>query len=257
MASFTESATLIVRDQASKPIGKINAALKQLEATARGLKSIKVNITGLTKASNDIRKLTGELNRLKAATAQVRVNTSGIAAATRQLNALRAQAARPINVAARAAVAPGARTAAGLGAGARLPATFGVHVLGGIVGLTAASMYGIASAIGRATREGVKDVDIGDTALTTLQLDRIAKETAEFNKTAPKDKQIPLGDTIKTATNEIERIRKAQEGTPGGALMNRGLISQTVAETLPLAGYDVKQAGWLAERQIEFIKMEV
>ena len=54
MASFTEQATLIVRDKSTSEINKINAALKKLFATANQLKSLKIdlglNARGLTQA---------------------------------------------------------------------------------------------------------------------------------------------------------------------------------------------------------------
>jgi hypothetical protein len=234
MANFTELATLAVRDQSSASIRRINAELKKLQATAQSLKSIQINFGGgLGKAHGDIRKLNLELRALQAvgrSAISIRLNTAG---AQQQLAQLRASAQRPIAVATRAATTP--RAAAGLGVLGRV-GPFGVHVLGGTVGLTIASLHALAGAIGRATKEGVKQVDIGDTALNALQLkpgERSAVEAA------------------------IEAIRKAQPGTPGGALLNRGQLAQTLAETLPVAAYDPAAARFLAERQIELIKMEV
>lgn len=98
MASFVEQATLAVRDQSTSQINRINSALKQLRATANSLKSIKVDVKGISKASADVRKLNADLNRLKSSTISMKVDRSGITAASRQLAALRASSARPINI---------------------------------------------------------------------------------------------------------------------------------------------------------------
>jgi hypothetical protein len=104
MASFTEQATLKVADKSSAQLRKINAELKKLFATAKSLKSIKVDVkinTGnIGKATADIRKLHTELNKLKSLSRALRisVNTGGLAAANAQLARLRQQAARPITV---------------------------------------------------------------------------------------------------------------------------------------------------------------
>lgn len=91
------------------------------------MKSIKVDIAGLAKASTETRKLTADLNKLRAIQVNLAVSASGIAQAPRQLNALRTSASRPV-------------TARPLATG------FGVHAAAGV--------------IGRATREGTRDVDV-------------------------------------------------------------------------------------------------
>src|SRR5262245_31689223 len=112
MASFVESATLVIKDESTANINKINAALKQLFATARSFKGAKINIDigerGISRAAADIRKLTADLRSLQGAARaiNVSVNTSGISRAAQQLAQLRAQAARPINIATRAGGAP-------------------------------------------------------------------------------------------------------------------------------------------------------
>jgi hypothetical protein len=96
--------------------------------------------------------------------------------------------------------------------------------------------YQVVRAIGRATKEGVKQADIGDTGLDVLQL--------------PDDEK-------SAAVRAIDRIRKDQQRTPGGALLNRGMLSQLYAETLPTAQYDPAAAEYLAKQQIDLIKMEM
>jgi hypothetical protein len=53
--SYVEQAILRVKDQSSKPIGKINAELKKLFATSR--RPLRVNVTGLDKAARDMKGL--------------------------------------------------------------------------------------------------------------------------------------------------------------------------------------------------------
>ena len=61
MASFTEMASLVVRDQSTAEINRINAALKRLFAPARSLKSVKidirVNAPGVSKTIADLTRL--------------------------------------------------------------------------------------------------------------------------------------------------------------------------------------------------------
>ena len=103
MASFVEEAVLKVVDQSSKPIAKINAELAKLFATAKSLKSMKIDLsvkdTGLSKAAFDVRRLASELRQIKSAgRINLSVNTAGLNQATRQLQQLRSQARQPINV---------------------------------------------------------------------------------------------------------------------------------------------------------------
>jgi hypothetical protein len=105
MASFTESATLEVKDRSTAQIKKINAELKRLQATAASLRSIRIEITGVALARRQIQGLLRDMRALRAVTANIKVNLTGGAAARstinslqRQITALRASAARPIAV---------------------------------------------------------------------------------------------------------------------------------------------------------------
>jgi len=88
MPSFTETATLIVKDKSTAQINKINAALKKLFATARSLKGIKIDIKtpNLRKAIADVNKLQSALRGVKSKTVNVKV--TGVSAARRQVQAL-------------------------------------------------------------------------------------------------------------------------------------------------------------------------
>jgi hypothetical protein len=90
MASFVEQATLKVVDQSSAQIAKINAELKKLFATAKSLKNVKVDPSGLNKTAIAAKKLSKEeevsARRARAATAlaareaeaRLRANLKGI-----------------------------------------------------------------------------------------------------------------------------------------------------------------------------------
>jgi hypothetical protein len=98
MASFTERATLEVKDRSTAQIRKINAELKRLQATANSLRSIKIELTGIALARRQVQGLIRDLRALRALTASVKVSSAGVAAAQRQVAALRRTAARPINI---------------------------------------------------------------------------------------------------------------------------------------------------------------
>ena len=74
MASFTEKATLEVKDKSTAQIKKINAELKKLQATAKSLKNIKIEITGIAQARSQVQALTRDLNKLKTAAKGIRIN---------------------------------------------------------------------------------------------------------------------------------------------------------------------------------------
>lgn len=135
MASFVEQATLILKDKSTPQINKINSALKQLRATANSMKSIRINLTGLQKASADARRLTSDLNKLKSSGAvTIRVNTSGIAAAQRQVNALR---------------------------------TSGRNI---VIGTAHHAAHALAYGAARQVAAGTRTVDIGETSLALKEL---------------------------------------------------------------------------------------
>jgi hypothetical protein len=100
MASFTERATLEVKDKSTAQIRKINAELKKLQQTANSLKSIKISISGIPLARKQVQGLTRDLHALKRAASalNIKVGVQGVTAAQRQLNNLRNSARRPINV---------------------------------------------------------------------------------------------------------------------------------------------------------------
>jgi spore germination protein YaaH len=93
MASFVEQATLIVKDQATSQINKINAALKQLNATAKSIKGMKIDFGNLNKASGDVRRLTAELRSLQSVARNIRlsVNIGPLMAAFASIELLRSQ----------------------------------------------------------------------------------------------------------------------------------------------------------------------
>ena len=126
MASVSSSKQhFVVKDQSTAQINKINAALKKLFATANSLKSIKVDIKvndkGITQAIANINRLKSAMRGLSSHDCNIKANTSGLAAAQKQLTQLRAQAATPITG---PRIATRERNALGLCSGtSRTPAT--------------------------------------------------------------------------------------------------------------------------------------
>lgn len=100
MASFTERATLEVKDKSTSQIRKINSELKKLQATARSLRTIRIDITGLSAATRQVNNLTRALGNLKrvSTSLNIRVGTQGLSQAQRQISTLRNSARRPVNV---------------------------------------------------------------------------------------------------------------------------------------------------------------
>jgi hypothetical protein len=105
VASFVESATLVVKDKSTAQINKINAALKKLFATAKSLKSIKIDVkTGsLKKAIADVNKLNSALRGIK--NTRVNIAVTGVATARRQVQALARDIGRLRNTQVRASQA--------------------------------------------------------------------------------------------------------------------------------------------------------
>lgn len=86
MPNYTEYATLIVNDQSSGPIRKINAELKALAATANALKGslsgIRLDVASLARSTAAAAKLRTELQALaKLGAIKPTVDTSGVKAA--------------------------------------------------------------------------------------------------------------------------------------------------------------------------------
>jgi hypothetical protein len=67
MANFVEQATLQLNDQASKKIRVINAELNKLMATANRMRSLRVDIKGLSESTAKTRSLTNQMTKLAAA----------------------------------------------------------------------------------------------------------------------------------------------------------------------------------------------
>jgi len=100
MASFTETATLNVKDNSTGQIRQINAELKQLAATAKSIKNIRIQIQGIQTAISQVNQLTNSLRALRSqlSNLNIRPNVSGLNAVQTQLNQLRQRASQPINI---------------------------------------------------------------------------------------------------------------------------------------------------------------
>lgn len=278
MASFVESATLVVKDSSTAPINKINAALKKLQATAKSLKSIKIDIkvndAGIKKATASLRQFQQQLKlsksagsalrmnvntgSLKSATsavrgmtsamktlntaARIRVNTGGIAQARNQLNALRAAARRPIAV----------NTQAGAGGG-RLPPPGGRRALPAPGAPAGPSMFGrLAGATGRIV------VDLSQQSLralgrATLHATKEGYDQADIAQTKMGLRQ--MGPEERTATAEaVDRIQADQRASKSGMFFNRAQTQSLYAESLGITNADPKAAEHLMGQAIALAK---
>ena len=81
--------------------------------------------------------------------------------------------------------------------------------------------YAIISGMKEATKAGVTQAAIGEYGLKALQL-RGAEATG--------------------AEAAIDELLASERGKPGGPLLNRGQATQTIAELMPVSGYDPKAA---------------
>ena len=101
MASFTEKATLEVKDKSTAQIKKINAELKKLQATAKSLKSIKIEITG-NRPEREASKPLSPVTRINQDSwrkgREPRTRRSGMTKVQQQITRLRQSAKNPINV---------------------------------------------------------------------------------------------------------------------------------------------------------------
>lgn len=100
MASFTERATLEVKDKSTAQIRKINVELKKLQTTAKSIRSMRIEIRGIQTAISQVRQLTTALRGLKRISTQlnIRVNAQGLGTVQGQITRLRASARRPVVV---------------------------------------------------------------------------------------------------------------------------------------------------------------
>jgi hypothetical protein len=87
-----------------------------------------------------------------------------------------------------------------------------------------------------ATKEGTKQAAVGEYGMQALQL-RGAEKTA--------------------AGEALDALVESEKKKPGGPLLNRGQLTASFAETLPVAAYDPKAAAWLAAQQSDLVALEV
>jgi hypothetical protein len=263
LASFVEQAVLQVLDQSSGPIRKINSELAKLFATAKSLRSvkidIKVNAPGVSKAVADLTQLKTVAQGLRSTSINLRVNAQGISQATRQLQQLRAEAARPIPVATQTAAAarrppaaaaavpaaparrpPGAvpaplpapgRGAGGVGGGIRGPiSVVGTVAVSNIDALANAAIR----AGGRAAKEGYLQTDIADTK-------------AALQQYTPKQRT-----EIETALDDLQ---KGGRESPTGPYWNRAQQKNLMVEAMNTAGGDVQAAAFLVKQAESLAKV--
>lgn len=262
MASFVEQAILQVKDQSTPQIKKINQALRQLQSTAKSLKSMKVDLgmnTGKLKtASAEVRKLSTDLRALRSASSGVRisVNTSGISQAQRQIAQLRTSTSRPITITTRAGQMartplhygggiPGAavRGFAG-GAGAGLPILAGINPAFAAVTSAAYLAAKGLSAVADATTARSRS-QLG------LQVAATPEQVAIINEQAKRPGKMPLNvsedtfrDLARSLLGDVGGDTPAEKATSASNLA-RTLLRDVlpVSYALAPAGTTLEQAG--------------
>ncbi|MGQ2185266.1 hypothetical protein ACT4MK_18205 [Bradyrhizobium barranii] len=243
MASFTEQATLKVIDQSTAQINKINAALRRLDATARKLKSTRINFDvagkGLSKTSQDVRRVIADLGKLKSASGAIKinVNAAGLSAAQRQLQQLRTQAQHPISITTAARAGAGRQQGVG-GAGVGGVGRGGpLQIVGTVAVSNLAALAGhLLHAVGRATVEGVNASSIADASLRMKQL-------SERDYTA--------------AQQAIRELGQQQAARPGGSLYNTAQRQQLFSEALGVTSDNVEAAKKLTGHMEELTRTSV
>jgi hypothetical protein len=237
LASFVEQAVLLLDDSnVVAKINRINAALSRMHALARSMRNMNVNLNGLAQAERNVARLNGQLNRLKSqrVTINPRVNTSAAETAIRNLTR-----ARTMNVTVRTTTTdsgPRPRTpppsSQVVSQGPTRMGTFASRVTADIA---ASSISQLASAIGRAIREGTREADVADTALDMRQ----------------------LTDRERTQSEQgLQLIRDRMQARPQGALLTDAQRRQLLAENIGVTGGDVGgalQLTELAEPLIQFM----
>lgn len=283
MASFTEQATLVVRDQSTAKIKKINAALAQLMKTAKSFKaSVKVDINTdkLLTASAAVRRLTRDLNALRTAASRINlnINTGNIVAVQRHLNAIRTMGSTPVRLSVMATSNLPQLTAqlAALRAQAGRPIRGGpIGPGGGGGGRGGGGAGGGGGGGGRGgggggigpiltPRAGVMVISgvVGiagySIAAMAHALGRTIKEgvnDSDIAGTAIAMKQLPK-DQENAVIKAASELTKEQAQTPSGGLLNVAQIQRLLAEMLPVAKGDVEGAKTLARETITMIKQE-
>lgn len=221
MASFVESATLVVNDKSSAKINKINAELRKLFKTAQSLKKMKVdlglNARGAAQAQRNIRNLQKGLTNLQRSGRRQITVRANVSQAQRAINQLQRQAQRTINMRIRAQT-QGPHGPGNLGAGLR-----GVnwHGFGRQMG------FGFQASVGNFIGQQVGHL-IGAAGKATMDSEgaRIRVEQAGFTKTETamftelsrkvqgKYEQIPAADVLNASVEQLRAI--TAEGARAG-----------------------------------------
>lgn len=198
IANFVEQATLVLVDKASKNAARINAELTKLLATANKLKSIKIDIKGLSAATTQTKNLAREMDRAARAAQRIRVpNISGVNVPPVAQSARAAQPRRRTGIvgagfngigvgvggmSAGGAIATGAALQAGRSAGRAVVASSAERTTQAMLGFTTAELAKLAESAedaskgmflvtkteSQAAARNLKNAGASDAALTGL-----------------------------------------------------------------------------------------
>lgn len=240
MANFVESATLIVRDESTAKLRKINKEIRDLLRAAKSLKSksinLKVSISGGTAAMAQLSKIKSAPN---TKTVKVKVSTSGFANANAQLQKInKTSASKKVTVkvgsqgiaqvatALQRLIALKKRVGASVnvpvtGGGGRGPPPSLTSNGSGVFGnssvlkdiIIAKAIFTVGTAIINGVREGYTDQQIAAASIRAQQLDPETKSASQ------------------KATDEI-LLGQSKKGT--GSAFSRADIENLLAENIPV-----------------------
>lgn len=229
MASFTEKAVLLLQDDSTPNIKKINRALNELFKTASKMRNMKldIDVKPLNRATGQVRKLRDDLNSLSRRAVNVRVNAD-VRAAETALN----------RVARNRMASIGVNTVGGIAGVNAIPRPTWGHSIGRDIGFGFRASIGnrlLNFAEGR-VREGVNAADIGDVKIELQQLPASQRRQVE---------------------DELNRLAGQQRATPTGQVFSEGQQRSLFAEALGVTKGDVAAARALTNELIEMSKLGV
>lgn len=254
MAAFVERAVMMVVDQASGPVKKINRELNALFATASKLRSMKLNIDvkspNTKKASADLKRLLADVNKVKNAKADVNVRVGNLGAVERRVQALQNRLNNlngRVNVNGGGGNGRGGRGGNGLSLGGSIGGGFGI--IGGFNAVTTAAL--LASRALTAMAAAASDRDRTNLLLNTAAS---PKQKAILNQLVT-----PASGARTNLMSQDDRMRLAQSllGDVGGneeqrATRSAGLTSYLEKNVLPRVY--AQQPGATAEEALKGLR---
>lgn len=243
MVSFVESATLRLNDDSSKKIRAVNAALSQLFATSRKMKSMRIDIKGLDKAPSQVRKLTAEMQKLQKAqsaikrlSGTIKINDSAVDRALNKVTTLRRMLNQlssnvRVNVSGRVPTQPPMAPGPPQRPPRVPPVTVNVAPLNSLLnGFISRLGYTIESAIIRGFRQGTSAIDVAE---TRLGLQGLPPEQRSF-----------ANDVAKGLSRDFQ-------------VLSRGQALGIVSEILPIVRGQTEAVSPIATEVSRFVELQV